>query len=68
MKRFRIKKTDTLKMHLYSSSGKLLTSIYDSGYTRLSQCYDALMRKCCNPPRNTTYSVYNEENDTYWSS
>lgn len=66
--RFRVKANDCLKLQLLDKEGKLLTTIYDSGFTTLNQCKNALLNKCCNPPKNTTFSVYNQENDTYWSS
>lgn len=68
MARFRIKEGDTIKAHLLTKQGKLLTTIYDSGYTRLSQVYAALLSKCCNPPKGTKYTVINTENNTYWSN
>lgn len=66
--RFRIKANDSLKLQLLNKEGKLLTTIYDSGFTKLSQCKEALLNKCCNPPRKTFFSIYNEEKDKYWSN
>lgn len=65
---FRISQNDTIKAYLYSESGKLLTTIYDSGYTRIHQVYTALLQKCCNPPRNTKLSITNEDKQTYWTN
>jgi hypothetical protein len=43
---FIIKETDTIKATVCcSKSGKLLASVYDSGFTRISQVESALMRK-----------------------
>lgn len=66
--RFRITESTTIKASLYNSEGKLLTTIYDSGYTRLSQVESALLSKCCNPPRETSFSILNEDQNTYWSN
>lgn len=66
--RFRIAQNDTITANLYSPSGKLLTTIYDSGYTRISQVESALLRKCCNPPRGTNFSIKNEDKGTYWTN
>lgn len=66
--KFRISAKDTITAYLYSESGKLLTIICDSGYTRISQVESALMRKCCHPPRNTRFSITNEDKGTYWTN
>lgn len=67
--RFRIKVGDTIKAQLFTANGNtLLTTIYDSGYSRISQVYSALLQKCSNPPKGAKYSVYVEDNNTYWSN
>ena len=66
--KFRIGKDDTITAYLYAPTGRLLTTIYDSGYTNLEQVENALLRKCCHPPRETKFSVTNETKQTYWSN
>ena len=45
-KRFRIKEGDTIKAQAVSPhSGKLLSSIYDSGYSRIKQVEKMLISK-----------------------
>lgn len=66
--RFRITEKTTVKLSLYTKNGELLTTIYNDGYSNLKQCHNALLSKCCNPPKNTKFSVYNEDNDTYWNN
>ena len=65
---FRIAESDTITASLYNASGRLLTTIYDSGYTTIKQVESALLRKCCHPPKNTQFSIKNEDKDTYWSN
>lgn len=66
--RFRISSNDTVTAQLFNKNGKLLTQIYDSGFTRISQVKSALLTKCCNPPRETKFSILNEDKQTYWSN
>lgn len=66
--KFRITQGSTIKAKLFDSEGNLLTTIYDSGYTRLDQVQSALLSKCCNPPKRTYFSVLNEDQDTYWDN
>ncbi|MDA3614743.1 hypothetical protein [Polluticaenibacter yanchengensis] len=64
---FRMKESDTIKAMLYNRSGKLLTSIYDSGFSRIEQVRSALKSKCCHPPKGTKISILNQTKDQYWS-
>ena len=46
MRRFRIKENDTISASAFNSeSGKLLASLYDSGFTTIGQVESALLRK-----------------------
>lgn len=63
--RFRITSKTTIKATLFNSNGQLICQIYDSGYTRIDQVKRALLSKCCNPPRNTTFVIYDTDNDRY---
>lgn len=45
MKRFRIKKEDTVSAQAVSERGKLLAPLYDSGFTTIAQVESALLRK-----------------------
>ena len=66
--RFRVNRNDTVKAQLVDKEGKLLTSLYDSGFTTIKQCYNAVLSKCCNPPKETRFNIYNEDQDTYYSN
>ena len=66
--RFRVNRNDTVKIQLVDKEGKLLTSLYDSGFTTIRQCYNAALSKCCNPPKETRFNIYNEDQDTYYSN
>lgn len=68
MSRFRLSAKRAIKATLVNEEGKLLTSIYDSGFSALWQVESALLSKCTNPPRKTYFCVYDEETDTYWSN
>ena len=43
--RFRLSKNDTVKGTLVGWDGKLLASVYDSGFTTKESVYNALCRK-----------------------
>lgn len=45
MKRFRISKLDTIKASAVSSDGKLLSSLYDSGFSRIKAVEYVLLAK-----------------------
>ena len=66
--RFRVNRNDTVKVQLVDKEGKLLTSLYGSGFTTIKQCYNAVLSKCCNPPKETRFNIYNEDQDTYYSN
>ena len=66
--RFRVNRNDTVKIQLVDKEGKLLTSLYDSGFTTIKQCYNAVLSKYCNPPKETGFNIYNEDQDTYYSN
>ena len=66
--RFRVNRNDTVKIQLVDKGGKLLTTLYDSGFTTIKQCYNAVLSKCCNPPKETGFNIYNEDQDTYYSN
>ena len=66
--RFRVNRNDTVKIQLVDKGGKLLTTLYDSGFTTIRQCYNAVLSKCCNPPQETRFNIYNEDKDTYYSN
>ena len=66
--RFRVNRHDTVKIQLVDKGGKLLTTLYDSGFTTIRQCYNAVLSKCCNPPKETRFNIYNEDKDTYYSN
>ena len=44
MKRYRLRKNDLVKAHLVSTSGRLLSSVYDSGFSSKEQVFDRLCR------------------------
>ena len=66
--RFRVNRNDNVRIKLVSKDGKLLTTLYDSGFTTIKQCYDAVLSKCCNPPKETEFNIYNEDQNTYYSN
>ena len=66
--RFRVNRNDTVKVQLVDKEGKLLTTLYDSGFTTIKQCYNVVLSKCCNPPKKTGFNIYNEDQDTYYSN
>ena len=66
--RFRVNRNDTVKVQLVDKEGKLLTSLYDSGFTTIKQCYNAVLSKCCNPPKEIRFNIYNKDQDTYYSN
>ena len=43
--RFRIKKDDTIQAYAKNVNGKLLSSLYDSGFTTIEQVRIAILRK-----------------------
>jgi hypothetical protein len=45
MKRFRIRQLDTIKATLVSENGKLLSSVYDSGFSSISEVKSRLISK-----------------------
>lgn len=65
---FRMSANDTVKAKLFNKHGRLLAQVYDSGYTRIAQVEQALLSKCCNPPRETKVSITNEDKQTYWTN
>lgn len=67
-KRFKLSKNDDIKATLFNKDGKLLSSVYDSGFSSLSQIKSALLSKIPNPPRETYFSVVCYESDKFWSN
>lgn len=47
----RLGKNKEVKASAYDKDGKLITSIYDSGFERISEVLQALRCKACNPKR-----------------
>lgn len=68
MGRFRIKKSDEIKAYLFTKEGNLITSVYDSGFSRLDVVYQTLLNKTCNPPKKTKFRVHNITTDECWSN
>lgn len=67
MKRFRISKHDMVKAHIFNKDGKLLTTLYDSGFTTIDQIKTTLRGKV-NGYNKTSISISNEDKQTYWSN
>lgn len=66
--RFKLSRNDTVEANLYTSNGKLLTTLYDSGYSNLAQIHSRLIQKYPNPPSNTKFSVFVRDSEKYWSN
>lgn len=66
--RFRIAQNDTITGHLYNKDGKLLTQIYDSGFTNIGQVKSILLKKMDIPPKIVRLSIHNEDKQTYWTN
>lgn len=67
---FRISAEDTIKAHLFSGS-KLISIVYDSGFTNINQVKQALDRKVSDYDRTSkklVYRITNEDKQTYWTN
>ena len=67
---FRIGQNDTIKAHL-TKNGKLIATVYDSGFTSIRQVKDALNRKVSDYDKgkgDLYYSILNEDKQTHWSN
>lgn len=68
---FRISHNDTVTGYIYNKDGKLLAQCYDSGFTTIGQVKDRLKSKLNDYVKNNkgyTYSITNEDKQTYWSN
>ena len=62
--RFRISKNDTVKAFMSDSNGKLLSSLYDSQFTTISEVVSVLMGKVAHiPTKRVNITIYNEDKD-----
>lgn len=66
-RRFRVNKNDAVRAKLVDKDGKLIVSLYDSGFTSIEEVRIALLRKAVNPPKGTKINIFNIDADTYWS-
>ena len=66
-RRFRVNKNDSIKAKLVNKDGKLLVTLYDSGFASIDEVRRALLRKAVNPPKGTKINIFNIDTDTYWS-
>lgn len=68
--KFRISANDTVKAQIFNSDDKLIASLYDSGFTTISQIKSSLLGKVndYNKRGKFTYSIVNEDKETYWSN
>lgn len=66
--RFRVKQNDTVKAYASNTEGKLLASLYDSGFTRKSQIDNRLINKIPHySGKKIQISISNEDTNTYTS-
>lgn len=64
--RFRIAYKDTVRAYLYNSKGKLLTTIYDSGFTKIKQVEYSLLKKVpFYSGKRLEVSILNEDKGTH---
>lgn len=64
--RFRIVYNDTIKAYLYNSKGKLLTTIYDSGFTKIKEVEYPLLKKVPYfSGKRLEVSILNEDKGTH---
>ena len=63
--RFRIKENDTIKATISDdNTGKLLATVYDSGFTTIGEVVSRLLSKCEYTSARTVYiSIYNQETE-----
>ena len=63
--RFRISKNDTIKATISDSNGKLLSSLYDSQFTTISEVVSALIGKVAHTStKMVNITIFNEDKDT----
>lgn len=67
--KFRVSANDTIKAMIFSNN-KLVSQLYDSGFTTINQVKTTLKNKLndYNKKGSFTYSILNETKDTYWSN
>ena len=67
MKRFRISEDDTIKAVAVSEkTGKLLSSLYDSGFSTISEVKNSLLRKIIYfEGKKISIRITNEKKETY---
>lgn len=64
--RFRIAYNDTIRAYIYNSRGKLLATLYDSGFTTIKQVENALINKVPYfSGKRLEVSILNEGKGTY---
>lgn len=64
--RFRIAYNDTIKANIYNSRGKLLATLYDSGFTTIKQVEATLINKVPYfSGKRLEVSILNEGKGTY---
>ena len=67
MKRpFRIKESDTIKANALNKEGKVIASLYDSGFTTKKQVENTLLQNIPHfSGRKIEISIFNIDKDTY---
>lgn len=64
--RFRIAYNDTIRAYIYNSRGKLLATLYDSGFTTIKQVETALINKVPYfSGKRLEVSILNEDKGAY---
>lgn len=64
--RFRIAYNDTIRAYIYNSRGKLLATLYDSGFTTIKQVETALINKVPYfSGKRLEVSILNEDKGTH---
>ena len=65
MTRMIIRPQDTIKARLFDKKGKIIASVYDSGFCTVSQVIDALKSRTINPHSLKNVAIYNMDRDFY---
>lgn len=59
----RISVQDTINAHAYNKSGKLVATVYDSGFSTVGQVINELQRKCSGSSHVAELSINNEDKE-----
>lgn len=66
---FRMTRRETIKAYVSTADGKLLASVYDSGFTTIGQVKRALISKIpYTSSKSLVFQITNQDRETTWNS